>query len=488
MRRRTLTIALAVLLAAPAGADAASLKLRSAIAPPGASVAAEGAGWRPGSGVTIRRRGGAVLGRALVGPDGSFAATLKVPRGLRARTHPVQARGGRVAVDGTLRVVPATRDWAPREIALSSGQRAVISRTVAFPGAPVRIDAFGLGRGHVVSAQLRDGPPVVGRADARGRATLRLTVPLTRVEVSTLRLRLGRVRRVEPFYVLPPSTIAPPLPGPVRPVPLLAAAGDIACYPGEPVTATRCHHQATSDLLVSAQPDVVAELGDFQYDDGTTEELVEYDRTWGRTKARTRPAVGNHEYNSQFAAPYFAYFGAAAGAPDRGYYSYDIGAWHVVVLNSNCGQVACFRDSNQERWLRADLAAHPDRCTLAYFHHPRHSSAQQTRENTSVQPFWQALVDAQADLVLVGHVHHYERIAPLNAEGLVDRRRGLRQIVVGTGGRNYQQTQNRKPYSEAFNTDTFGVLFVSLGPDSYSWTFQPEVGDDFIDTGSDICR
>jgi hypothetical protein len=271
-------------------------------------------------------------------------------------------------------------------------------------------------------------------------------------------------------------------------VPILAAAGDIACFPGEPRTPTRCHHEETSDLLVSAQPDVVAMLGDFQYERGAPEEITEYDRTWGRMKARTRPAIGNHEYGTPFAGPYFQYFGAGAGAPDRGYYSYDIGAWHVVVLNSNCGLVGCFRDSRQERWLRADLAAHPDRCTLAYFHHPRHSSAQQTRENTSVQPFWQALVEAQADLVLVGHVHHYERIAPVDADGVIDRRRGVRQIVVGTGGRNYQQTRTRKPYSESFNTDTYGALFVSLGPESYSWTFQPEVGDDFIDSGADVCR
>jgi hypothetical protein len=269
---------------------------------------------------------------------------------------------------------------------------------------------------------------------------------------------------------------------------VLAAAGDIACPPAELRTATLCHQQATSDLLVSAQPDVVAALGDDQYESGAPQDWTSFDLTWGRLKARTRSAIGNHEYGTPGAAGYFQYFGAAAGAADRGYYSYELGAWHVVALNSNCGTVSCEKDSKQERWLRADLAAHPDRCTLAYWHHPRHSSAQQTRENTSVQPLWQALAEAGADVVITGHVHHYERIAPLDADGTVDRAHGIRSFVVGTGGVGHQRTVNRKPYSENSNTDTYGVLFVSLEPSGYGWTFQPEVGASFVDSGSDICR
>jgi len=206
-----------------------------------------------------------------------------------------------------------------------------------------------------------------------------------------------------------------------------------------------------------------------------------------------RPVVGNHEYRDPGAAGYFDYFngpGVAdgpAGPRDKGYYSYDLGAWHVVVLNSNCNFVGCFEDSAQERWLRADLAAHPDRCTLAYWHHPRHSSVQRI-ENRSVQPLWAALAEAGADLVLTGHVHHYERIAPLNADGAIDRRNGMRSFVVGTGGRNYQRLPVRKAYSEAANTDTFGVLMLELRPDGYGWLFAPEPGDDFTDTGSGPCH
>jgi hypothetical protein len=490
MRRRTLAFSVAAVLLAPAQAHAASLSLRPAVAPPGATVAVEGAGWRAGTTVTVRRKGGAALARAVVGIDGKLATSLRVPRNFKLRTQPLQARGrgpGQ-AVDAALRVVATTRDWAPRTIASSTGVQIDVSRTVAFPTAVLRIDARGLRPKDVAGAQLRDGPPVTARADRRGRATLRLAVPGTRLEGSTIRLRAGRIRRVEPFYVLPPQTTVPALPQPIRPVPLLAAAGDIACEPGDLRTATLCHQGATSDLLLSAQPDVVAALGDDQYESAAPEEWSSYDLTWGRMKARTRSAVGNHEYVTPGAAGYFQYFGASAGTPERGYYSYELGAWHVIALNSNCGIVPCVTDSEQERWLRADLAAHPDRCTLAYWHHPRHSSAQQTRENISVQPLWQALAEAGADVVLTGHVHHYERIAPLGADGNIDRGHGIRSFVVGTGGRSHQQTVNRKPYSENSNTDAYGVLFISLGPTGYGWTFQPEAGASFVDSGSDICR
>jgi len=326
--------------------------------------------------------------------------------------------------------------------------RISISRTVAFPTAPVQVDFYGLHPGHFASAGLLDGATVSTHADHRGRATLRLTVTDVRLERSALALRGGYLRRNEPFYVLPPATVVPVLPQPLRPVPLLATAGDVACHPGTERTPEACHHDATGEQLARAQPDAVAMLGDAQYDDGATDEFAAYDATWGRLKDRTRPALGNHEYRTPGAAGYFGYFGPVAGTPDRGYYSYDLGTWHVVVLNSNCGFVSCAAGGAQERWLRADLAAHPRPCTLAYWHHPRHSSAQQSRENTSVQALWQALSDGGADLALSAHVHSYERIAPLTADGAVDHAHGMRSFVVGTGGRSTQQFLALKPYSE----------------------------------------
>jgi hypothetical protein len=480
---------LALVAARPAPAQAASLSLRPALAAPGATVAAEGGGWRPGSTVVVRRAGGARLGQGLVGPDGSFAASLRIPRTLSLRTQPLVAATRDATVNSALRLVTTTRDWAPKLIAFSwTPVRIAISRTVAFPTAPVQVDFYGLHPGHFVSAGLLDGRPATTHADRRGRATLRLTVTDARLERSALTLRAGYLRRTEPFYVLPPATVVPPLPQPLRPVPLLATAGDVACHPATERTADACHHDATAEELARAQPDAVAMLGDAQYDDGGTDEFPAYDATWGRMKDRTRPAVGNHEYRTPGAGGYFGYFGATAGSPDRGYYSYDLGGWHVVVLNSNCGFVSCAAGGAQERWLRADLAAHPRPCTAAYWHHPRHSSAQQSRENTSVQPLWQALSEGGADLVLTAHVHSYERIAPLSADGGVDYARGMRSFVVGTGGRSNQQFLALKPYSEKSSPDTFGVLFLALRPDGYDWQFVPEPGRDFTDSGSAACH
>jgi hypothetical protein len=267
----------------------------------------------------------------------------------------------------------------------------------------------------------------------------------------------------------------------------MGAAGDISCRPDEPVKPQECQQQATSDALVAAQPDVVAELGDAQYDDGGADEFPAYDASWGRLRDRTRPSVGNHEYLSDGAAPYVAYFGAAAGEPGRFYYSYDVGTWHVVVLNANCGPVACFAGSRQEQWLKADLAAHPNRCTLAYWHQPRFSSAQTRSENLTVQALWQDLQDAGADVVLTGHVHNYERFAPQSPTGQPDPN-GIREFVVGTGGRDLQPLRQRRPNSEVQSTNSFGVLFITLRDGAYDWRFVPVAGSDFSDAGLTRCH
>lgn len=184
-------------------------------------------------------------------------------------------------------------------------------------------------------------------------------------------------------FMLPAAT------GPAKSVtvtdddPVLVAVGDIACDPLDLAfnlglgTATRCRQAATAALAAAADPDVVAVLGDNQYEGGALSSLLSsYDLSWGRLKSRTRPAIGNHEYETSGAAGHFGYFGSRAGKADKGYYSYDLGTWHVVVLNSNCAKVSCARGSAQEKWLRADLKANPRRCTLAYFHHPRYSSGE----------------------------------------------------------------------------------------------------------------
>ena len=286
--------------------------------------------------------------------------------------------------------------------------------------------------------------------------------------------------------------------------PVIAAAGDIACDPtstsfnGGNGSSSSCHSRYTSDLLVNGNFAAVLALGDNQYYcGGYTAYVQSYDLSWGRVKAITHPSVGNHEYltsggtgcdaSNTGAAGYFRYFGAAAGDPTKGYYSLDIGAWHVVALNSNCSSAGgCGTGSPQYNWLRADLAAHPTTCTLAYWHIPLYSSGGRAASN--MRTLWQVLYDNNADLVLEGHDHTYERFAPQNATGGLDTARGLRSFIVGTGGANHTSFTTIAANSEVRNASTFGILAVTLHPTSYDWQFIPEAGKTFTDSGSTACH
>lgn len=276
--------------------------------------------------------------------------------------------------------------------------------------------------------------------------------------------------------------------------PVIAAAGDIACAPGDPITATTCHHLATSNLLVGAPLAAVLPLGDIQYNSASLSNIMgpgAYNDTWGRVKGISRPVLGNHESSG---TGYFDYFNGPgvtdgpAGPRGKGYYSFDVGGWHLVALNSNCSSVSCSAGSEQETWLRADLAAHPAGCTLAYSHHARYSSGHDGN-NTSMQPLWEALDDAGAELLVSAHSHDYERVAPLSRAGNLDPVNGIRQFVVGTGGAFFTGgLDSRIPYSETAQNDTFGVLFLTLRPTSYEWSFVPEAGGAYTDFGSTACH
>jgi hypothetical protein len=264
--------------------------------------------------------------------------------------------------------------------------------------------------------------------------------------------------------------------------PVIVAAGDIADSSGGA--------KRTAKLL-DALPGTVAPLGDTAYPDGSEEDFAKwYEPTWGRHKARTRPAVGNHEYHTDDAVGYFRYFGAAAGGPGKGWYSYELGRWHVVVLNSNCDEVGgCDSDSEQGRWLRSDLEAHPARCTLAYWHHPRFSSGAAHGSAPELQPLWQALYDAGAEVVLSGHDHLYERFAPQTPAGGLDRSRGIRQFVVGTGGsflHDFEAPFERN--SEVRYNGSLGVIKVTLHPTLYEWRFVSEAGKRFRESGRSRCH
>jgi hypothetical protein len=292
--------------------------------------------------------------------------------------------------------------------------------------------------------------------------------------------------------VLLPSSPAVPLTTVTGPV--VAAAGDIACdpqdanYNGGAGTSSRCHMRAVSDVLVDLDPDAVLPLGDAQYDKGTLAAFqASYAPTWGRVDAVAHPVPGNHEYRTKKAAGYFGYFQAAGGPSPTAYRSFDLGGWHVVALNSNCVKVGgCGAGSPQEQWLRADLAAHPAECTLAYWHHARFSSGGNGDDST-VAPLFRALYDAGADVVLVAHSHHYERFAPLDPSGTPDSDRGVRQFVVGTGGKSLEKFVTVRVGSEA-RSKTFGALKLTLGDGAYDWEFLPEAGKTFRDSGSGTCH
>jgi acid phosphatase type 7 len=270
--------------------------------------------------------------------------------------------------------------------------------------------------------------------------------------------------------------------------PMIAAAGDIACPPSRRVTASACHQAVTALVLSRLRPTAVLPIGDEQYETGALDAFrASYAPTWGRFDAIAHPVPGNHEYAGSDATGYYAYFGARAGDPARGYYSYDLGRWHLIALNSNCAIVSCATGSAQLRWLRADLAAHRARCTLAYWHHPRFSSGLHGNEQP-VAPLWRALYDAGADLVLNGHDHDYERFGPQTPAGRADARRGIREFVVGTGGVNHYPILIPRANSQRRNNATFGVLALTLHRDGYSWRFVAAAGSRFTDSGTGRCH
>jgi hypothetical protein len=274
---------------------------------------------------------------------------------------------------------------------------------------------------------------------------------------------------------------------------VVVAAGDIACDPLAQSfkdgfgTEESCHQEYTASLVERLDPDAVLVLGDVQYEDGQYWKYRRsYHPTWGRFKRISfpTPARGHDRFGG---GGYRRYWGELAGTRASPWYSRDVGAWHIVSLNSNCSKVGgCDRGSAEERWLRADLAAHPADCTLAFWHEPRFSSSENAAPK--MLAIWQALYDLRADLVLSGDVHSYERFRPQDAAGRHDPRLGLRQFVVGTGGKSLTPFEKRRAGSQFRNASVFGVLELTLHPRGYRWRFVPEQGGPAIDSGSDRCH
>jgi hypothetical protein len=257
----------------------------------------------------------------------------------------------------------------------------------------------------------------------------------------------------------------------------LIAVGDIASCVSE-------GDEATAALVDGIQGTIII-AGDIAYEAGTPRDFADcYDPSWGRLRSRTRPAPGNHEYATPNAAAYYAYFGTSAGPPGLGYYSFDLGAWHIVSLNSNVDAGA---GSVQEQWLRADLAASTAHCTLAYWHYPVFSSG--LHGNIAVmQDILRALYEFNADVVITGHDHDYERFAPQTADAVADPARGIREFVVGTGGRSLAPILLAEPNSERRYFGGYGVLRLELDAQGYSWEFVPVAAGVSVDSGFGVCH
>ena len=403
-----------------------------------------------------------------------------------------------------------------------------LTRAAAEPGERVVVAGHGFTRAVRVRIVLAGHTLRRGRTGPRGGFRLAFRVPNRAAGAYRLRVwvrgRLVRRRfriRAVPVEASAGSPQEDPAPGPAQPQPAtespglttppmpptppsaeaatLVAAGDIACRPQLLETAETCHHAGTAALVESLAPDAVAVLGDTQYEHGEFENFqLAYDPTWGRFKAITHPAVGNHEYEGDpqrdSANGYYDYFGAAAGEREKGYYRWALGEWTVFVLNSgainytrvrpelaeDCWPVSCDAGSEQEQWLRAELATLPAAsCILAYWHHPRFSSgfggAHQPYPET--EPLFDALRDHGAELVLTGHSHNYERFPPLD---------GVTQFVVGTGGRSLHTNTGQPPLTTTLRTDVFGVLELTLAPTGWSSRFVAESGQT-VDTAAGGC-
>jgi predicted phosphohydrolase len=258
---------------------------------------------------------------------------------------------------------------------------------------------------------------------------------------------------------------------------VLVGAGDIA----------RCDMLSGAILtarLLGSIPGTIFTVGDHAYPSGSEKDFREcYEPTWGRYKSRTRPSPGNHDLKTKRGRYYYEFFGENAGPAGRGYYSYDLGSWHIISLNS---EIDRHGKSDQARWLKEDLKASTHDCIAAYWHRPRFSSGPHGDDRT-LHDIWRLLYDAGADIVMNGHDHVYERFAPQNPKGKLDPERGIRQFTIGTGGGGVYRFKRKARNSEVRDYSVYGVLKLTLRPGGYDWEFVPILGGDFTDSGSGTC-
>jgi calcineurin-like phosphoesterase family protein len=478
-----LLVAIACIPATLAGTAQADTRVRltpaSGVA--GTAVTLVGAGFGRSDPVKIKA-GHRILAKTRTNRQGRFKARFKIFERHRKPLRVLTISRSRRVANFFRSGVPATEP-ASSEIAFGRTARLRWSPQSGAPQSPIGFRGSHFRPRQRIRVTFAGKRFTLGRTGRTGGFARRLTVPNVSMGSHPVRIRIGGTQLRFSFEVTRD--------------PLVAAVGDIACDPQDPAfnggigTVDACHMRQTAQIVANASPDLLLVIGDAQYNSATLAEFrASYEPSWGQFKDITRPVPGNHEYGSRNAADYFSYFGAAAGDPQKGYYSFNIGAWHVIALNSNCTEpgVNCAVGFAQEGWLRADLQAHRNRCVLAFWHHEAFGSGQHGNHPT-VRPFFNALYEMGADLVLVGHEHDYERFAPQTPDGGLDTVRGIRQFLVGTGGRDLQALRKQlKPNSEASQDTTYGVLMLRLHPTSYDWEFTPEAGKTFRDTGSQACH
>ncbi len=392
----------------------------------------------------------------------------------------VVARRGRFVSVGVSRVV--------RGHATRITSRRIVPAIPVTTGFRLRVQATGTNPTRLIARIWRRS---VVEPGALSFATRDATKALQRsgsFDVGVLRPRSGRAVKVRfasiAVVAVPPAAPpAPPPPAPPPPAPdaVLVGAGDIA-------SCTTNRDEQTAALVDALPSATVFTVGDNAYLHGSTSDYAScYAPSWGRFRARTHPAAGDDDYDTGNANAYFSYFGAAAGAPGQGWYAYDLGAWRIYVLNSQCAAVGgCGTGSPQLAWLQRDLAGNPRRCVAAIWHTPRYSSGT-NGSYADTQPLWAALADAGAELVLSGHDHDYERFQPLSAAGQPDAN-GLRQFVVGTGGAGGGAFPRNTPGSAARSASAIGVLELTLHPASYDYRFLPIPSRPYADSGTVACH
>jgi Calcineurin-like phosphoesterase len=463
-------------------APQSQVMLRPAAGAPGTVAKLTGRGFPEGRRVTVetgRRR----LAVRSAGRRGRFRTRVRVPPS-RFELRRLVSVGGKRRVASLFRLKEVRGPGNVGEVASSTGARIRWKPLSALPGAAIRLRGLGFRPRERLVASL-GGDVNRTRSTRRGRFAISIRAPAragrhvgkVRTRGRPLRLIVG-VRRAVPW----PSP-SPPSPSP-SPTPLLdaeaviAGAGDIA--------AANRGAEGTAKLLDGIDPDVVYTVGDNAYPRGAARDYASfYEPTWGRHKAETRPTPGNHDYLQPGARPYFDYFGLLAGERGKGYYAYSLGSWRLYALNSN---IPMGVGSPQETWLRVDLAANRASCVLAYWHHPRFSAGEYGDDVRS-EAIWRALYDANAEVVLTGHDHNYQRYAPMSPGGGVDRTRGIRQFVVGTGGNgHYPLVARIDGTREAGDDRSHGVLKLTLSRHGYGWRFIPVPGMTFTDGGFGVCH